>query len=101
MTPETAAMRPARKGPRLRQARPARGTGAGGRGNGGGTVTVARAASRTVVRANMVDELSGWGCGGTVRIRANPWFRLHRGFHSRFVHPGLSPGVSRGCIGID
>src|SRR5439155_5027530 len=48
MTPETAAMRPARKGPRLRQARPASGTGAavtGGRGDGGGTMNVARATS--------------------------------------------------------
>src|SRR6266496_5287031 len=50
MTPETAAMRPARNGPRLRQTRPERrpgATGVGGRGDGGGAANVARATSNS------------------------------------------------------
>src|SRR2546427_6436347 len=58
MTPETGEMRPPRNGPRLRQTRPERRPGATGAGAGLGVrpANVPRATSRTVVRANMVDN---------------------------------------------
>src|SRR5437762_13916095 len=105
MTPETAAMRPARNGPRLRQARPARGTGAGGRGDGGGTMNVARATSSSErpgsrsehdIGANMDDSRVGGvaarkNTGEPVVSLAAAWFTP--GWRPGFVRPSPPRGV--------